>query len=44
VTDKGLKDLRELKNLQELDVSETKVTDAGVKDLQLALPKITINR
>ncbi len=33
VTDAGLKNLADLKNLQSLDLSRTQVTDAGVKDL-----------
>src|SRR5215471_14025304 len=34
VTDAGLKELKGLKNLQELDLWGTKVTDAGLKELK----------
>jgi selenocysteine-specific translation elongation factor len=42
VTDAGLKALKELKNLQVLDID--RITDEGVEDLQKALPNLTINR
>ena len=38
----GLKDLKELKGLQRLVLSSTKITDAGLKDLKQALPKTAI--
>ncbi|MFO1002753.1 MAG: hypothetical protein U0936_20685 [Planctomycetaceae bacterium] len=38
LTDRGLSELKELENLMHLDVRGTKVTTAGVKDLQNALP------
>jgi len=34
VTDAGLKELRELKNLQNLNLDNTKITDAGIKELK----------
>jgi internalin A len=43
VTDAGLKDLKELKNLTTLYLINTKVTDAGVAELQKTLPKCKIN-
>jgi len=39
VTDAGLKDLKDLKNLTSLDLRDAKVTDAGLKELKEALPK-----
>ena len=44
VTDAGLVHLKGLSNLQDLDLGGTKVTDAGVKKLQQALPKCKIER
>jgi internalin A len=42
ITDNGLRCLKGLKSLQYLDTGNTHVTDAGVKDIQLALPKLEI--
>jgi hypothetical protein len=42
VTDAGLKELAALKGLQKLDLRRTQVTDAGVAELQEALPTLTI--
>jgi hypothetical protein len=42
VTDAGVKELTALKNLTELDLRCTEVTDAGVQELQYALPKCKI--
>jgi len=42
VTDSGLKDLKELKDLQFLCLAGTKISDAGLKDLKQALPKTFI--
>ena len=44
MTDEGLKELAVLKQMQTLNLNSTKVTDAGVRDLQKALPSLTINR
>ena len=44
VTDAGLVHLKGMTNLRVLDLAYTKVTDAGVKDLQAALPKCRINK
>jgi hypothetical protein len=44
VTDAGLKELKELKNLRSLDLFNTRVTDAGAAVLQNALPKLKIRR
>jgi len=38
VTEEGLKELKELKNLTRLLLDGTKVTDAGKKELKEALP------
>src|SRR4051812_43825440 len=35
VTDAGLKDLKELTSLQELNISGTQVTDVGLKELKV---------
>jgi hypothetical protein len=42
VTDAGLKELAVLKDLQTLTLTNTKVTDDGVKALKAALPKCKI--
>jgi hypothetical protein len=42
VTDEGLKELKELKQLTILSLTDTKVTDAGVKLLRDALPNCGI--
>ena len=42
ITDAGLKHLKGLTNLTELVLSTNKVTDAGVADLQKALPNCEI--
>jgi hypothetical protein len=42
VSDDGLKHLAGLKDLQQLDLTKTKVTAGGVRDLQKALPKCRI--
>jgi hypothetical protein len=44
VTDKGLLVLKGLTALRLLDLTNTKVTDAGVKELQKALPELEIVR
>jgi hypothetical protein len=44
VTDAGLEHLKGLSRLQQLWLVSTKVTDAGVKKLQQALPKCRIVR
>ncbi|MCH8047578.1 MAG: hypothetical protein IID44_28110 [Planctomycetes bacterium] len=44
VTDAGLQHLKGLKNLRELFLDETDVTDEGVKELQRALPTCRIRR
>ena len=44
ITDAGLKVLKELKELRELDLNGTQVTDAGVKELKKALPRLRIHR
>ena len=44
MTDAGLKELAPLKNLTSLNLSDTKVTDAGVKELQKALPNCKIKK
>ena len=42
MTDAGMKELKDLKSLRSLDLSHTKVTDAGLKDLREALPTCNI--
>jgi hypothetical protein len=42
VSDAGLVHLKGLANLKELGLYRTKVTDAGVRELQLALPGLFI--
>jgi internalin A len=42
VTNAGLKELAGLKSLQSLNLGDTKVTAAGVAELQKALPKVII--
>ncbi len=44
VTDSGLKEIKELKNLQVLEIGFTRVTDAGAKELKAALPKLEIRQ
>ena len=44
ITDAGLGHLTGLTNLQELRLSGTQVTDAGVAELKQALPKCKIYR
>ena len=44
VTDAGLKELKDLKQLTSLNLAETKVTADGVADLQKALPGCKITR
>jgi hypothetical protein len=44
VGDAGLQHLKGLTRLQLLEIGGTNVTDAGVKDLQKALPKAYITR
>jgi serine/threonine protein kinase len=42
LTDKGLAELKKLKGLKALEVKSTQVTEAGVADLQKALPECKI--
>ena len=44
ITDAGLVHLKGLTNLQELDLSRTRTTDAGVAVLQKALPNCKIEK
>jgi hypothetical protein len=44
VTAAGLKELAGMKQLQTLDVSAARVTDAGVKELKKALPGTYIRK
>ena len=39
----GLKNFKELRSLETLWLFDTQVTDAGVNDLQAALPKLKIS-
>ncbi len=42
--DTDLRHLRRLTKLQELNLSETKVTDAGIADLKRALPNLRVSK
>jgi hypothetical protein len=42
VTDAGLEQLKGLKELHELFVNQTSVTDAGIKKFRKALPTCTV--
>jgi Leucine-rich repeat (LRR) protein len=42
ITDKSVEILKPLKKLEFLDVTDTKITDKGLKDLQDSLPKVQI--
>ena len=42
ITDAGMVQLKELTSLEPLTLSETQVTDAGVAELQQALPDCKI--
>jgi hypothetical protein len=42
ITDEGLAHLKTLKKLKHLDISGTKVTKEGIKELQDAIPEVTI--
>jgi hypothetical protein len=44
ITDAGLVHLKELTNLQDLNLIETPITDSGVAELQKALPNCLIFR
>ena len=44
ITDAGLVHLRGLTNLQVLDVKNTQATDAGIAELQKALPNCKISK
>ena len=44
VTDAGLKELKDPKQLTTLFLTDTKVTDAGIADLKKALPNCLIVR
>ncbi len=43
-TDAGLVHLSKLPSLSELYIDDAQITDAGVKELQQALPRLTIER
>ena len=43
MTDAGLEHLKGLTKLETLNLEQTKVTDAGVKRVQQALPKCAIS-
>jgi len=44
ITDAGLVHLKDLTNLQDLELEGAKLTDSGVAELQKALPNCEINR
>ncbi len=44
VTDEGLKELKDMKNLIFLQLIGTKVTDAGVEELKKSRPGLTVMR
>jgi len=44
ITDAGLRHLAGIKNLREIHIGETAVTDAGVAALKQALPELRVNR
>jgi len=44
ITDAGLVHLKGLTNLQELDLEDTQATDAGIAELQKALPNCKIEK
>jgi internalin A len=44
VTDAGVVQLKSLTGLQELYIGDTKVTEAGVTEIQRALPNLKIVR
>jgi hypothetical protein len=44
VTDAGIKELKELKNLRLLDVRRTKVSEAALTELKAVLPAIEIQQ
>jgi hypothetical protein len=44
IDDEGLKHLQNLTALERLFLSETNVSDNGVRELQIALPKAIIKR
>ncbi|GDY08569.1 hypothetical protein LBMAG52_20550 [Planctomycetia bacterium] len=44
MTDVGLKKLAGLKNINDLELANTQVTDAGVMELKLAVPKCQITK
>jgi hypothetical protein len=44
ITDAGLVHLKKLKQLETLTLTGARVTDAGVADLQAALPRVRIVR
>lgn len=44
VTDAGLRELTDLKQLTALHLDSKRVTEAGAAELQKALPKCTIHR
>ena len=43
ITDAGLKDIAKMQQLTEINLSDTKITKAGVAELQKALPKCRID-
>jgi hypothetical protein len=44
VTDNGLQQLKAMTNLKKLLIVDTKASDAGVKDLNRALPGLEIRK